>query len=165
MEQEETGEPELANHTQLLLETGGGFIVLAFLAVALDQLRPAELGQLAIGIRVLRAGIAVAEVAREVELTPLGNPLGFEQRIGVVAKTLRHLDRRRHHEARVAAPLGLGLIERRAQAHRDKDILQTGTAWVVRVYVAGRGARHAELRGELRQDAVAHAVVAPERSL
>ena len=159
MQQEEAGEPELADHAQLLLQAAGGFVVLALLRIALDEPRPAELGQLAVGLGVLGAGIAVAEIAREVELAALGDPLRLEHRIGMVPEALRHLGGRRHHEARVAAPLGLGLVERRAQAHRDEGVLKARAAGVVCVHVAGRDARHAEPRGELGEHAVAHAVV------
>ena len=112
VEQEEAGQPERADHAQLLLQAGGRLASLERVRVAVAEPRAAQLGELAVGVGVLGAGIAVAEVAREVELEPLREPLALEHRVGVVAKALGHLGGRRHHRAGVAAPLGLGLVER-----------------------------------------------------
>ena len=67
--------------------------------------------------------------------------------------------------AEVAAPLGLGRVQRRVQTHGHERVLQRRTRARMRVHVAGRNARDAEPSAETRQPPVACPVVAQERSL
>ena len=69
MQEEEPGEPERVDHPQLLGETRMRRPVVAWIAHL--EHRPAQLGQLARRLRILRPRIAVAEVLREVEPQPL----------------------------------------------------------------------------------------------
>ena len=62
-------------------------------------------------------------------------------RLGVVAEARGHRRRRGEVGRAVAAPLGLGLLQRRAQAHRDQRVLERRPRGVVHVDVAGRHAR------------------------
>ena len=71
-------------HLQLLLQPAARLAVLAVVGIALVKPRPAQLRQLAVGLRVLGARVAVAQVAREVERTRIrrgahavGSRLGF----------------------------------------------------------------------------------------
>ena len=59
-------------------------------AVALAEPHPADLGELAVGARVLRAGIAVAELLGQVEAQPLGEAQGLGDRLGVLGEARRH---------------------------------------------------------------------------
>ena len=68
VEQEEARQPEDADHAELLLEAAGRLAAARRARIPLSELASAQLRELAVGLRVLRAGIAVAEVAREVEL-------------------------------------------------------------------------------------------------
>ena len=65
----------------------------------------------------------------------------------------------------VAAPPGLRLVERRAQAHRHHRVLERHALERVDVHVAGGHARHPEPLGQLAEQAVAAAVVAGEGPL
>ena len=67
--------------------------------------------------------------------------------------------------AEVAAPLGLGGIERRVQTHGHERVLQRRPRARVGVHVAGGHARNAEPPAEPRQPPVAGAIVAQERPL
>ena len=131
MQQEEPREPEPADHPQLLLEPPRRLGALAGARVAELQPPAADLGQRPVGVGVLGARIAVAELRGEVEAQALGEPRGLGDRVGVVGKARRHLRRRREHRARVAAPLGLRLLQRRVQAHGDERVLELGPAAVV----------------------------------
>ncbi len=146
MQQEEARQAEVADHAQLLLEPGDR---VRATGIALLELGPAQLGQPAIGRRVLRAGVAVAEVLGQVELEPLGQPQRLGDRVGMIAKALRHVLGRSQHVGGVAAALGLGLVERGAQPDGDHRVLQRDAVARVSVHVAGghawqrRGARPA----------------------
>ena len=65
----------------------------------------------------------------------------------------------------VAAPPGLRLVERRAEAHRHHRVLERHALERVDVHVAGGHARHPEPLGQLAEQAVAAAVVAGEGPL
>ena len=165
MEQEEARQPELADHAQLLLQPSTRLAVLAVVGVALVQPRPAQLGELAVCLGVLRSRVAVAEVAREVELDALRDARGLRDRLGMVGEPGRHLGGGDHHGRCVAAALGLALVEGRQQPHRDERVLQPRAVRVVGVHVARRDAGHAQALGEASEQPVARAVAAPERAL
>ena len=95
-------------------------------------------------------GIAVAEVAAEIEAQPLGQPHRLRHRLGMLGKASRHRRRRGEHVAEVAAPLGLRGIERRVQAHRHERVLERRPHARVRVHVAGGHARHAQAAAPAR---------------
>ena len=65
----------------------------------------------------------------------------------------------------VAAPPGLRLVERHAQANRHHRVLERHALERVDVHVAGGHARHPEPLGQLAEQAVAAAVVAGEGPL
>ena len=91
MEEEEAGEAEVADRRQLLLEPPLGLGAAAVRpAVALAEPRPADLGELAVGARVLGAGVAVAELLGQVEAQPLGEAHGLGDRLGVLGEARRH---------------------------------------------------------------------------
>ncbi len=160
VQQEEARQPELADHVQLLrqarLRLGPRRVRLP---VALVQARRAQLGQLALGIRILRPRVAVAEVVREVEGQPLGQRQRLAHRLGMVGETTHHRLRRGHHVAAVATAQRLGGVERRAVAQCHERVLQLGPAACMRMHVAAGHARHPEPPRERRQRAVAGAVV------
>ncbi len=134
-------------------------------AVAIVEQRAAELGEAAVGRLVLRAGIAVAEVAGQVEAEPLGEPTRLVDRLGMIGEALGHRLGRREHVRGVAAPARLGLVERRPEPHREEGVLERRPRAVVHVDVAGGDARHPEPLGELGEQAVATTVAACERPL
>ena len=70
MQEEEARQPEVADHAQLLVEPPRRLLAPPP-AVALLEQRAAQLGQLAVGVRVLGAGVAIAEVLGQVEAEPL----------------------------------------------------------------------------------------------
>ena len=162
MEQEEAGQPEVADHPQLLVEPGGG---LARAPVALLEAVAAEGGQLRIRIRVLRAGVAVAEVLGQVEAEPLGEAPALLDRIRVLAKARRHPLGRGEHVRGVAAPAGLRLVEGLAEPDRHHGVLERDPVARVHVNVAGGDGGHPQPLGQLREQPVAAAVVAPEGAL
>ena len=125
----------------------------------------ADLGQLAIGPAVLGAGVAVAEVAGEVEAQRVGQARGLGHRLGVVGEARGHRLRRGEHVAVVAAAQRLGGVERGVLADGDEGVLQPRARGRVRVDVARRHARHAEPGGQRGQAAVERAVVAGEGAL
>ena len=65
----------------------------------------------------------------------------------------------------VPAPLGLAAVERGAAADRDERVLERGAPLVVRVDVAGRDRRHAEVAGELLEPGEPAGVAALVRPL
>ena len=105
--------------------------------VALVQAGAAELRELPQLERILGAGIAVGEVAAEVELERLGQPRGFRDGLRILGEPRRHRRRRGQNVAEVPAPVGLGGVERRVQAERDERILKRGARTRVCVHVAG----------------------------
>ena len=133
--------------------------------VAKLQPAAADLRQRPVGVGVLRARVAVAELRGQVEAQALGEPRGLGDRLWMLGEARRHLRRRGEHRARVAAPLGLGLLQRRVQAHGDERVLELGPPAVVGVDVAGRHAGDPEPLGERRQPPVAGPVATPQRSL
>ena len=165
MQEEEARQPEVADHAQLLVEPPRRLIAPAPPAVALLEERAAQLGQLAVGVRVLGAGVAIAEVLGEVEAEPLRKPAALLDGVGVLAEALAHPLGRGQHMRRVAAPARFRLVERPAQPHRDHRVLQRDAIARVRVDVAGGDAGHAEPLGQLGEQAVAAPVVAPVGAL
>ncbi len=91
--------------------------------VALCQARLAELSQPALGVGVLGPGVAVAEVACEVERQALRQRQRLAHRLRVVGEARRHRLWRRKDVALVAAALGLAGLERRAVADRHEGVL------------------------------------------
>ncbi len=86
VEQQEPGQLQRANQPQLLLEAPLRLAVLRLAGVAMVETRPADLSKRSIGVGVLRARVAVAEVAGEVELEPLGDPAALGDRLRMVAR-------------------------------------------------------------------------------
>ena len=130
------------------------------------QPRAAELAEPPVRGGVLGAGIAVTEVAGEIEAQPLARqPHRLGHRLGVVAEALGRLGRPQQSRARVAAPQALGLVEGRSQPHRHQRVLQRQPRAVVGVGVPSRSAGHPEPLTQLRQPAVARAVAPPQRPL
>ncbi len=110
--------------------------------VALVDPRRAQLGELAVGIRVLGTRVGVAEIAGQVEPQPLGETAALGHRIGVVGEALGHRLRRCQRVRGVAAPLRLALVERLAQPHRDERVLERTRgprAWACTLPVATQG--------------------------
>ena len=165
MEQEEPRQPQRADHLELLLQPPPRLPALGLARVAVIEPGPADLGQRPVGAGVLRARVAVAEVAGEVEAEPLGDPRALRDRVGVVREAGGHRRRRGEMGRRVPAPLGLRLLQRPPQAHGDQRVLERRPRGVVHVDVAGRHAPDAEPLGEILQPAIARPVVAPERPL
>ena len=166
VQQEEAGQAEAVDDAQLLLQARLGLLVMRAAArVALVEARLADLGQRAARGAILRAGIAVAEVAREVEGQRRGEAPRLGDGVGVVGEAGRHRLRGGEHVRVVAAPQRLGGVERRVLADRHEGVLQVGAVARVRVDVAGGDRRDAEPLGEPRQPAVERAVVARQRAL
>ena len=90
VQEEEARQAEVADHAQLLVDPrlgirsphGAG-------RVALVDAGGAQLGELAIRVRVLGAGVGVAEIAREVELEPLGQPPALLHGVGMGGEPAR----------------------------------------------------------------------------
>ena len=133
--------------------------------VALLEAVRAQLRQRAIGLRVLRPGVAVAEVLREVEGQPLGQRLRLGDRARMVLEARRHRRRGGEHVGEVAAARGLRRVQRGVVAQGDERVLQRRPRAAVRVDVAGRHRRQPEALGQLGEAAVARAVVAVEGTL
>ena len=165
VQEKEAGEAEAADHPQLLLQPLGRLRPLGRPRVAQVETPPADLGQGAVGIGVLGARVSVAELAGQVEAQALGEAGGLGDRLGALGKACRHRRRCDQHRAGVAAPAGLGLLERGVGAHGDQRVLELGSAPIVGVDVAGRHRRHPEALGERDQTPVACSVVAPHRPL
>ena len=81
VEAEEAREAELADHAQLLFEAPACLAALGRAGVASLEARLAELRQLAVGIGILRAGVAVAVIGGEVEAEALGQAPGLRHRL------------------------------------------------------------------------------------
>ena len=88
--------------------------------VALVEARLADLRQRAVRGHVLRAGVAVAEVAHEVEPQRVRQPCGLGDRLGVIGEAGGHRLRRGEHVGVVAAAQRLGGVERRVPADGDE---------------------------------------------
>ena len=166
MQEEEAGQPERGDHPQLLLQARArrGAVRVAGRIALLEALR-AQLGQRAVGLRVLRARVAVAEVLREVEGQPVGQRARLGDRARVVLEARRHRRRGGEHVGEVAAAHRLRGIERGVVAQGDEGVLQRRPRARVRVDVARGHGRHAEAAGQLGEAAVARAVVAVEGAL
>ena len=65
----------------------------------------------------------------------------------------------------VAPPLLLAAVQRRAATDRDECVLESTSALVVYVDVAGGDCRNAEVAGEVAEDGVPTGVAALERAL
>ena len=158
VEQQEPRQPQRADQPQLLLQAPSGLAVLGFPRVAVLESCPADLGQRAIGPRVLRPRVAVAEVPSEVELEPLGDARAFRDRVGMVREPGGHRRRRGEVGRPVPAPLGLRLLQRPPEANGDQRVLERRPRGIVQMDVARRHASNAEPIGEARQPAVARLV-------
>ena len=166
VQQEEARQPERGDEAQLLLQARGGLGAQRRAhRVAGLEAPVADLGQLAIGLVVLGAGVAVAEVAGEVEAQGVGQALGLGDRVGVVGEAGGHGLRRGEDVAVVAAAQGLGGVERGVLADGHEGVLQPRARGRVRVDVARGHAGDAEAVGERGQAAVERAVVAVEGAL
>ncbi len=165
VQEEEPREPEPADHPQLLLEPPLGLGPLGGARVAELEPSAADLGQGAVGLEVLGARVAVAELGGEVEAQPLRQPLGLGDRLRMLGEARRHRRRRGEHGAGVAAALGLALLEHRVGADGDQGILELGPGAVVGVDVAGRHAGDPEPLGDPGEPAVAGPVAPPQRPL
>ena len=86
MKEEEAGELELADDPQLLLQPPLRLGVVRRAGVAVLEPRTAELRERPVAVRVLAAGIAIAEVAGEVEAKPLREPRGLRDRLRMVGE-------------------------------------------------------------------------------
>ena len=86
MQQEEAREPQLADHRQLLLQPPLGLGALGESRVALGQPPRQISASLPSALAVLGPRIAVAELPREVEAQPLGQPHGLRDRLRVVGE-------------------------------------------------------------------------------
>src|SRR4051794_8697329 len=133
--------------------------------VALGQAGPAQLRELARGLRILRAGIAVAEIRRQVEAQALGQRLGLRHRVLVPLEARGHRGGGREHVSGVAAAHGLRRVQREVVAQGDERILQRRARAGVRGDVAGGHRRDAEPPGHPGEHAVARAIVALEGAL
>jgi hypothetical protein len=166
VEEEEAGEAEGADRRQLLLELCfRPWLVLGLGPVTLGQQRATELRQLAIDPWLLFPRVAVAELAAEIELEPLGDAQGLDDRVGMVGEALRHLPRRGQGGAAIAAAQRLGLLQRHPQSHSDEDVLQKGAPLTVRVDVAGGDGGHTQALGQPGEPPVASAIAAPKGPL
>ena len=166
VQQEEAGQAQRVDHPQLLLEprVGGGRVRVAG-RVALPQPSPAQLGQLAERLLVVRPRVAVAEVGAQVEPQAGGQLARLRHRLRVLGEARRHRLRRGQHVREVAAPHRLRGVERRVMAQRRERVLQRRALARVRVDVAGGHRRHPQPGRQIGQRAVARAVVAQERPL
>ncbi len=164
MEQEEPGELQLGDQRELLVEP---LPRLAVSRVPLGKCLLTDGSELAVG-RLEPVGevrVAVAELLRQVK-GETGGELGrAEDGIPVVGEAVEHGVRREQHRLVVAAPLRLAAVERGAAADRDERVLERGAARVVRMDVAGRDGRDAEVAGELAQPREAARVAALVRPL
>ena len=131
--------------------------------VALAEAGPAGLGELAVGRPVLGARVAVAEVAGQVEAEALGEPRRSRRpRRGARRSAPPSARASTRVAGAVAAPLGLGRLQRAEQPDGDERVLQRRPA-------SGRGSgrcrsptRARRARRELGQAPVAGPVAAPE---
>ena len=126
MQEEEAGQAERVDHAQLLLQAGAGLVaVRARGRVALLEAVGAQLGEVAGGLGVLRAGVAVAEVLVEVEGQAVGELSRVVERLRVVVFEPRlHRLGRGEDVGEVAAPQRLGGVERRVVAQGDEGVLE-----------------------------------------
>ena len=105
VEEEEPREPQPADHPQLLLEPALGLRTLQGALVAELEAAAADLGQGAVGLRVLSSRVAVAELAGRGRSATAPDALSRRPPPGGL-RAGRHLLRRREHRAGVAAPGG-----------------------------------------------------------
>ena len=167
VQEEEAGQAERVDHAQLLLQARAGLVaVRAVGRVALVELVGAQLGEVAVGLGILGAGVAVAEVLVEVEGQAVGELSRLVERVRVVVFEPRlHRLGRGEDVGEVAAPHRLGGVERRVVAQRDEGVLQRAARARVGVDVAGGDRGHADALGQPRQRGVPRPVVALERAL
>ena len=109
--------------------------------------------------------IAVAEILVQIELEPFGELSAPFDRVSVVRKKLRALDRRPQEALPVAAPLGLAAVERRAVLDGDKGVLQRRPTRIVRMDIAGRDGLDAQRLGQFSQSCVTASVATLEGPL
>jgi hypothetical protein len=109
----------VADHAQLLIESPR---CIAAPAVPLGEPVPAELRQLAVGVRVLGTGIPIAEVLGEVE----GQPLGQDPALlhcPLLEAPCHPLGRSEDVRGVAPAP-GLRLVERCSETDGDHGVLE-----------------------------------------
>ena len=166
VQQEEAGQAQRVDHPQLLLEprVRGGHVLVAG-RVALPQLRPAQLGELAERLLVVGPRVAVPEVGAQVEPQAGGQLARLRHRLRVLGEARGHRLRRGQHVREVAAPHRLRGIQSRVMAQRRERVLQQRALARVRVDVAGGHRGHAQPRSQIGQRPVARPVVAQERPL
>ena len=124
VEQEKAREPQLPDQCQLLVQAPLGLGAMRRPLVAMDQAKAAELGETTIGAPVLRAGIAVADLLREVEAQSLGEPLRLGDGLGVVAEARGGSLHREQGGGGVSAAHGLRLVQGRPEPHRHHRVLE-----------------------------------------
>ncbi len=127
--------------------------------------RPAQLGELARRLDILRPRVAVAEILREVEAQPPRELTALLDGARMALEARGHRLRGGEHVRGVAAPDRLGGIERQVVAQRHERVLQRRARARVGVHVAGGDGRHPEPLRQLGQLAVARAVMALEGPL
>ena len=125
VQQEEAGEPQRPDHPQLLVEPAPRLGELGRVRVAVLEPALADLGERVVGALVLGAGVAVAEVAGQVELDRSAiRPLSATASGWSRKQRGRGRGRRAQPGAGVAAAPRLGLLQRRPEPHRDQRVLQ-----------------------------------------
>jgi hypothetical protein len=166
VQEEEAGQAQRGDDPQLLLDARQRLRAVPVAGRVADlELRAAGLRELAVGVLVLGAGIAVAEVRAQVEAQAVGEPARLGHRLGMVLEAGRHRRRGGEHVAVVAAPPRLRRVERLTEADRHQRVLQLGARARVGVDVAGGHAGEAQAARQLLEAPVARAVAAMERAL
>ena len=166
VQEEEAGQAVVVDQGQLLVQAAAGLVQVMAAGVAELELVAADAveglgGRLAgVGDEV---GVAVAEVAGEVEAAAVGHLEGAAD--GVVGEAGGHLGGGAQDGLAVAAAVALAGVEGGVEADRDQGVLQEGAAGVVGVDVAGGDGAQAQLGGQLGQPAVAAGVAAPVGAL
>ena len=154
VEEKETGEPELRDQLELLVQPlSRAPLVPVRACVPLPERALADTSQEHVGrlLTVREVRIAVAELLREVEGQPLCEVVRPGDGRSVAGEAVRHLVRRAEDGFAVAASLPLGAVERRAMADRDEDVLEHCAPRPMCVDVPGRHRLDAEGLCELAQ--------------
>ena len=165
VEGEEARQAKLADHAELVLQAPLRLPPLGRAAVAILEARRAQLRQLAVGVLVLGARVAVAVIGEQVEPKPLRQPPRLRHRIRILRKAPRHLRRRRQRRAPVSPPERPRLVERRPKPDRHQRVLERRPRRIVRMHVARSDARHPQPLRQAREPPIARHVAPPERAL
>ena len=153
MQEEEAREPEPADHPQLLLEAPLGLGALSGPGVAQLEPAAADLGQGAVGLGVLGARVAVAELAGRGRsaaarrAAPSRRPPPGGRRSAPPSPPARRAPSSSCRGGRARTPRGS------CAAHGDERVLELGPAAIVGMDVAGRHAGDPEPLGELGEPA------------